>query len=199
MDTIEYTKKDIDKLVSILKNDGLVAVPTDTVYGLAVKASDESNYKKLIHAKGRPENKPFPLMVSSYEQLESLVELDDRARHLMHTFMPGAVTFIFKRKEESFSFLKDQKTLGIRMADDEFIKELIDKLGSPIWLPSANLSGQETAVNSDMVVEQLDGRIDAYVKGVCLGGTSSAVFDIVNEDIVCLRKGDISLEDILRG
>ena len=199
METRKYTKEDLNELVEIIKNDGMVAIPTDTVYGLAIKASDFDNYQTLIKAKGRPENKPFPLMVSSYEQIEALVELDDRSRRLMHQFMPGAVTFIFNRKETSFPFLEDQKTLGIRMADDPWVIELIEYVGSPIWLPSANRSGEPTAISSDMVVDQLNGRINGYVEGICSGGRSSSVFDLTQKNIVCFREGDISLDDILQG
>ncbi|NLL74712.1 MAG: threonylcarbamoyl-AMP synthase [Erysipelothrix sp.] len=199
MDTLKYRKDDLNELVEILKDDGMVAIPTDTVYGLAIKASNSENYASLVKAKGRPENKPFPLMVSSYEQIEELVELDSRARNLMHKFMPGAVTFIFNRKESAFEFLGEQKTLGIRMADDPWVLSLIDQLESPIWLPSANVSGMETAISSDMVKEQLNGRIKAYVEGVCQGGRSSSVFDLTQKNIVCLREGDITLNDILEG
>lgn len=199
METRKYPKDDLETLVEIIKKDGMVAIPTDTVYGLAIQATSFDNYQSLVKAKGRPENKPFPLMVSSYEQIEELVELDSRSRNLMHKFMPGAVTFIFKRKATSFEFLGEQTTLGIRMADDPWVHELINSVGSPIWLPSANRSGEETAISSDMVVEQLDGRINAYVEGICEGGRSSSVFDLTQKNIVCLREGDITLEDILQG
>lgn len=199
METKKYTKQDLQELIEVLKRNGMLAIPTDTVYGLAIAATSSENYQTLVRAKGRPENKPFPLMVSSLEQLETLVEMDDRARRLVKKFMPGAVTFVFKRKPEMFAFLGEQDTLGIRMADDPWVHQIIDGLRTPIWLPSANRSGLETAVSSDMVVEQLAGRIDAYVEGACVGGRSSSVFDLTHKDVICLREGAISLADILEG
>ena len=195
MKTKQINKEDLNHLVEILSEGGLVAIPTDTVYGLAASSLEEKNYHHLIKAKGRPENKPFPLQVSSYEMIEGLCDLSDRDRHLMKTFMPGAITFIFKKKTESFPFLKHD-TLGIRMASDSWVWNIIDLLGKPIWLPSANRSGEPTALNSNMVLEQLDGLIEAVVLGETHVQESSTVIDLSSTEIKCLRAGKISLETI---
>ncbi|QIK68961.1 threonylcarbamoyl-AMP synthase [Erysipelothrix sp. HDW6C] len=196
METKQFDKKEIDAIASTIKEGGLVAIMTDTVYGLAAHSGNDAMYQKLKDAKERPENKPFPLMVASEAQIEAVAELTDVQRHLMRTFMPGAVTFIFKRKEGVFDFLGDQKTLGIRMADDAWVHEIITKVGHPIWLPSANRSGLTTATSSDMVLEQLEGRISGVVIGNIDGGKSSSVFDLTGPEIVCLREGIITLEQI---
>lgn len=198
METKVYTKSEIEEIASVIADGGLVAIATDTVYGLAASSKEPENYTKLKEAKERPETKPFPLMVSSLDQIESIAQIADREKHLIETFMPGAVTFIFNRKEGVFDFLGDQKTIGIRMADDPWVQSLINKVGNPVWLPSANRSGLDTALNSDMVLEQLSGRIEGVVEGVCTGGQSSSVFDLTQEKIVCLREGIIKLETVMK-
>lgn len=190
-----YSRDDLEIISDILANGGMVAIPTDTVYGLAISSKEERLYTKLKNAKGRPDSKPFPLMVSSYQQLEMLVEMDDVTRHLVHKFMPGPVTFIFKKKNGVFDYLGD--TLGIRMADDTWVVSLLDKVG-PVWLPSANKSGEKTGVSSKEVLQQLSGVIDAVVDGESLNKESSSVFDISGGEVVELRSGIVPLAEIVK-
>lgn len=198
MKTKVLKSSELEEAAHIVSEGGLVAIKTDTVYGLAVSSDKDENYARLVQAKERPETKPFPLMVSSLDDIERLCDVTPLQRHLMHAFMPGAVTFIFNRKETSFSFLNDQKTLGIRMADDPWVWEFINKIGNPIWLPSANRSGLPTATSSSMVLDQLSGRINGVIEGEILGGKSSSVFDLSGEEIVCLREGIVSMDAILK-
>lgn len=195
MNTVIYSRDDVDEIVGVLKNGGMVAIPTDTVYGLAISSKEERLYSKLKNTKGRPDSKPFPLMVSNLEQLEDLVELNDVQRNLVKTFMPGPVTFIFRKKEGVFPYIGN--TLGIRMADDAWVISLLDRVGA-VWLPSANLSGEKTGVSSDEVLLQLTGLIDGVVAGESLNKTSSSVFDISGDGVVELRKGVVSLEEIMK-
>lgn len=197
MDTRIYKKREIEDVAQRLKEGELVAIMTDTVYGLAASTHDSHLYQKLIDVKHRPDTKPFPLMVRSYDQIEDVADVEPWQRNLMHKFMPGAVTFIFKRKEGVFDFLGDQKTLGIRMADDVWVQELIDHVGYPLWLPSANVSGMPTATSSTMVLEQLNGKIAGVIEGNISGGISSSVFDLTGSQVVCLREGIIPLSIIL--
>lgn len=195
MNTVIYSRDDVDEIVGVLKNGGMVAIPTDTVYGLAISSKEERLYSKLKNTKGRPDSKPFPLMVSNLEQLEDLVELNDVQRYLIKTFMPGPVTFIFRKKEGVFPYIGN--TLGIRMADDAWVISLLDRVGA-VWLPSANLSGEKTGVSSDEVLLQLTGLIDGVVAGESLNKTSSSVFDISGDGVVELRKGVVSLDEIMK-
>lgn len=196
METKKFQKDDVEGIAKAIKNGSLVAIMTDTVYGLAADSSQEHLYDKLRIVKNRPETKPFPLMVNNYDVIETIANLTERDRKLMHRFMPGACTFIFNLKEEVFPYLKDQRTIGIRMADDPWVSSIIETVGSGLWLPSANLSGEKTALNSDMVLEQLDGKIEGLVIGESSGNQSSSVFDLTGDEIVCLREGPISLEEI---
>lgn len=197
MKTIQYTQEQTDSIAHVIINGGFVAIMTDTVYGLACRSNDEAVYEKLKMIKGRPANKPFPLMVSSLHQLEQVASVSPRNRRLIARFMPGPVTFVLPKKHGVFPFLATQKTLGIRMATG-WTQALIDAVQEPIWLPSANVSGEATAVSSDMVLKQLNGLIDGVVVGECLGGVSSAVFDLSQDAIVCLRKGIITMDEIMK-
>ncbi len=197
METKKYSKEDQGIISQEIKAGKLVAIPTDTVYGLAASCNDEANYAKLVKAKGRPENKPFPLMVSSLEQITEIAVVGSREKKLIEKFMPGAVTFVMKRKADAFEFLEGFDTIGIRMADDLWVQDMIAQSGSPIWMTSANRSGEATALNSDMVLEQLDGRIDGVVIGESDGLSPSSVFDLSGDTIKVLREGELSLETIL--
>lgn len=196
MKTIQYTKQDLRVISREIKEGRLIAFPTDTVYGLAASANNPMSYNKLIQAKGRPENKPFSLMVGTVDEIENVAVVGERERKLIQAFMPGAVTFIFNAIDDAFENHPEIKTIGIRMADDPWVQALILESGS-LWLPSANLSGEATATSSDMVLEQLDGRIDGVVLGHSGGLESSSVIDLTQDEIRVLRPGAITLEMIL--
>lgn len=197
MKTKILLKNDLELASDLVRSGELVAIMTDTVYGLAADSSKDELYQKLQIVKQRPADKPFPLMVSNLQHIESLALLTDRERALIHKFMPGPVTFVLKRKPDVFTFLGDQDTLGIRMADDKWVQEFIDRIGAPIWLPSANVSGQPTATSSDMVLDQLEGAIAGVIAGNIEGGKSSSVFDLTGSEVVCLREGIVPLEAII--
>lgn len=194
--TRKYIREDIELISQEIKKGNLIAIPTDTVYGLAASSNNALNVQKLVKAKGRPENKPFPLMVASEKDIEAVAILSDRERKLIKAFMPGAITFIFKAKPNIFEG-QAIETIGIRMADDPWVSKLIQLSGSPIWLPSANLSGEETALNSDMVLEQLEGRIEGVVIGKSGALQASTVADLTQDEIKILRPGNITLEMLL--
>ena len=97
MNTIRFEKEDLEAVVELLKEGNVVAFPTDTVYGLGVIYENEEALEALKEAKGRPENKPIPTMVASLEQIETIAEVDDRARKLVNAFMTGAFTIILKK------------------------------------------------------------------------------------------------------
>lgn len=189
-------KEDIDQISNLIESGKTVAIPTDTVYGLAIRSDDARLYVHLKNVKNRPDNKPFPLMVSSLNQLEELVELRDRDRLLIERFMPGPVTFIFKKKQQAFPYLQGQTTLGVRLAEP-WIQSILDEAKVSVWLPSANKSHHPTGTTSDEVFEQLNGMIDGVVLGESDKKSSSSVFDLSQEEIKEIRKGEISLKTLM--
>ena len=196
--TIRFEKEDLEAVVELLKEGNVVAFPTDTVYGLGVIYENEEALEALKEAKGRPENKPIPTMVASLEQIETIAEVDDRARKLVNAFMPGAFTIILKKKDTLPDYITNGfDTVGIRMPDDPFVLEMIEKCEKPLLVTSANLSGEETGVNDEQVLSQLDGRIDAIVLGEAGGKVASTIVDMSKEEINIIRSGPIDEETIL--
>ena len=197
METQRLTKKDSAQIVEILNRGGVVAFPTDTVYGLAVRYDLKEAILKMKEAKQRPETKPFPMMVSSKTQIERVAVTDVRSQKLIDHWMPGALTLVFKKRPEVDELVTNGfPTIGIRMPDDEFVLEIINRVGVPLLVPSANLSGQPSCTTSEEVLKQLDGRIDAVVLGESGASTASTVCDTTGDELKILRQGPIKLEDL---
>ena len=197
METQRLTKKDSAQIVEILNRGGVVAFPTDTVYGLAVRYDLKEAILKMKEAKQRPETKPFPMMVSSKAQIERVAVTDAPSQKLIDHWMPGALTLVFKKRPEVDELVTNGfPTIGIRMPDDEFVLEIINRVGVPLLVPSANLSGQPSCTTSEEVLKQLDGRIDAVVLGESGASTASTVCDTTGDELKILRQGPIKLEDL---
>ena len=197
MESQRLTKKDSAQIVEILNRGGVVAFPTDTVYGLAVRYDLKEAILKMKEAKQRPETKPFPMMVSSKAQIERVAVTDARSQKLIDHWMPGALTLVFKKRPEVDELVTNGfPTIGIRLPDDEFVLEIINRVGVPLLVPSANLSGQPSCTTSEEVLKQLDGRIDAVVLGESGASTASTVCDTTGDELKILRQGPIKLEDL---
>ena len=192
------TKNDLEKCVEILKNDGLLAFPTETVYGLGIKASSKENYEKLVNVKNRPNDKPFTLMCSSIKDFESFVELRENTLKIIHAFMPGPITLILKTKKEIPNYI-DLSTgfVGIRIPNDDFVRKMIKKVGFPLFVPSANISSFPPARTCEEVVNYFHDSIDGVVEGKCEKNIPSSIFKIDGDNIIEIRKGPISLEEVL--
>ncbi|MBR3242945.1 MAG: threonylcarbamoyl-AMP synthase [Parasporobacterium sp.] len=188
-------KKNIEAAGQILKNGGIVAFPTDTVYGLGAVFSDENAVQKLFEAKGRDEGKPLSILVGSAEQAEMLAsEIPEKAKRLMQKYWPGALTIILKKKPEvSKRITAGGETVGLRMPAYPITLELLQAAGSPLAAPSANTSGKRSSVSASDVIEDLDGKIDLILDGgECPVGISSTVVDLTGNEPVILREGIIT-------
>lgn len=196
MNTTKISKNDIKNVIDILKNGGIVAFPTDTVFGLACIINKEA-ISKIYEAKGRSFDKPLPMMCNSLEMIESVAYVSDKAKKIINKFVPGAITLIFNKKDNIEDFVTNgKKTIGIRVPDDKWILNLISELNEPILVTSANLSDTGSLTSFEDVYKQLNGRIDAIVCEDARGETSSTIIDITN-DVKLLRQGPISLNDIM--
>ena len=190
-------KAQIDECVEILKEDKALIFPTETVFGIGIKATSESNYERLVEIKKRPPDKPFTLMCSDISQFENLVEINDATRKIIEHFMPGAITLILKTKKEVPHFI-DLGTgfVGVRIPDDEFVLKMISKVGAPLLVPSANKSGETPALNSKVAYEYFKDDDVSIVEGECINALASTIIKIDGEEISLIRKGPISLEKI---
>lgn len=189
-------KQDIDDVCDVIENSGVVAFPTETVYGLGVRFNDEKALEKLMEAKNRDYSKAITLMVANKDDIQNYAYVSDCAYKLIQYFMPGMMTLVFKKKASVNPVMTNGKTtIGIRIPDDEYVLSLLNKVG-PMLVTSANLSNHPNTTTTKEVLEQLDGRIDIVVDGKTADSIASTVIDVSEENIKILREGKISKEDI---
>ena len=195
METIKYSKKDIKLVKEDLLNGKIIAFPTDTVFGLGCVINKDA-IAKIYEAKGRSFDKPLPMMCNGLEMIESVAHVSDEAKKIINKFVPGALTLIFNKKENIKDYVTNGKpTIGIRVPDDNWILELINKLDQPILVTSANLSDTGSLLKWEDVYAQLNGKIDGIVCEDATGQTSSTIIDVTSE-LKVLRQGPITIDEI---
>jgi L-threonylcarbamoyladenylate synthase len=182
----------------ILQQGGLVAFPTDTVYGLAAAAFSAAGIDRLFAAKGRAADKAIAVLVGNFEQLDLIsVGLDELAHQLARRFWPGALTLVVPRQPGLPDNLSPLPTIGVRMPDHPLALALLNRSG-PLATTSANLSGGANPLTAADVMAQLDGRIDLVIDGgPVTGGKPSTVVDCTGPEIKLLRAGPVSLDGLL--
>jgi len=189
----------LERAAAILRGGGLVALPTETVYGLGANALDEAAVARIFKAKQRPAWDPVIVHISSPEMLERLVEeVPESARRLMEAFWPGPLTLLMRRTGAVPDAVTAGRALvGVRMPAHPVALELIRQAGVPVAAPSANLFGHTSPTTAAHVLEDLDGRIDAVVDAGPTGlGVESTVLDVCQSPMVIYRPGAITAEQI---
>ena len=198
--TKDFTLKDLSAVAEEVKTGKVVAFPTDTVYGVGVRYDDEAAIEAMKRSKGRPESKPFPMMVCDEVQIASVAWIDEDILRLVRRLTPGALTLVLKKKDNVPDYVTNGKdTIAIRIPDHRFVLDLLEKVGVPMLVTSANLSDYPSCRTYHEVMEQLDGRIDAIVDGQCGSGVASTIVDVTCRPFKILREGAISLEEIMEG
>ncbi|MBR3841019.1 MAG: threonylcarbamoyl-AMP synthase [Erysipelotrichales bacterium] len=198
METRILEETQLEEVVELLLAGEVVAFPTDTVYGVACIYDNEEAIKKMKEAKGRPEYKPFPLMVSNKTQIQEVANTDERSEYIIDAWMPGAITIVLNKKSVlPDSATNNEPTVAIRMADDELVTTIINKVGKPLLVTSANLSGEPSTSRYKEVYEKLNGRIAALVARDSRGAKASTILDLTSPEIKVLREGPITLDRIL--
>jgi len=198
---IYYTKKDIDKISKDLLDGKVLALPTETVYGLGVISSNYDSFLRLKKIKDRDLNKPFTLMISNINQVKDLIEINDLTKNIISKFTPGELTLILKtRKDKIIPSHLDLNSgfIGIRIPKSKFLLDLITKINEPILVPSANPKGLKPAKNYLEVYNYFKEDIDAIVKGEIVSNVPSTIIKINGDKIELIREGNIKLEDILK-
>ena len=195
----EKTEYIIEKARKILENGGLVAFPTETVYGLGGDALSADSSKKIYAAKGRPSDNPLIVHIGSPEQIPPLVkEIPEKAKALMDAFWPGPLTMILKKSDavpkETTGGLE---TVALRMPVHPFALEFLKTIGMPVAAPSANLSGRPSTTKASHVVEDLNGRVDLIIDGGDVPiGVESTIIDLTGETPMLLRPGYITVSEL---
>ncbi len=189
--------EDIEKVASILKGGGVVAIPTETVYGLAGNALKGQCVRKIYEAKGRPSDNPLIVHISDVSQWAPLVKsIPESAMALAEKFWPGPLTIILPKSdiipEEICGGLD---TVAVRMPSNEIARAIIDECGFPLAAPSANTSGKPSPTCAQHVWEDLDSKIEAIVdSGECSVGIESTVITLATDIPRLLRPGGITPE-----
>ena len=189
-------KSQYKKASKILQNGGLIAFPTETVYGLGVIFDNEQSYERLINVKRRPPEKPFTLMCGSLDDIKKYAYVNELAQKLIDAFMPGQFTIILKAKENLPRWVVSKEgNVGIRISNDKFVQNLIIETGKPLLVPSANRSGENPCHTSNEVKDSLGNDLDAIIIGESVSNIPSTIV-FVDDSVHIIRLGEISESDI---
>lgn len=194
---------ELTEVAEILKNGGLVAIPTETVYGLAANAYNGEAVSKVYEAKGRPTDNPMIVHISKLEEIYPLVtDFPEKARALAEAYWPGPLTMILPKSDLVPRQVAPRlETVAVRMPSHPIARKIIELAGVPLAAPSANSSGSPSPTTAQHVLNDLDGKIDAIVDGgECDVGIESTVITLATEVPRLLRPGGITLsqlEDVL--
>ena len=184
--------------LATLEGGGLVAFPTDTVYGLGVNAYLEGSVRRLFEVKERDLSKPIPLLLDSAEAFSEIaLDISQMAERFAQKFWPGPLTMVVRRRPEFAHLGGEQETVGVRVPDHRIALTLLAGIG-PLAVTSANLSGEPDTRTAQEAYDQLSGRIDLIIDGgETPGGMPSTVVDCTGEHPKILREGPITLETLL--
>jgi L-threonylcarbamoyladenylate synthase len=188
----------IERAQAVFNTGGLVAFPTDTVYGVAAPAFSRAGIERLYEAKGRQNTKAISVLIGDPDQLDLITpNLGRAADRLARHFWPGGLTLVVSRRPELPGNLSPLPTIGVRMPKHDFAIALLLRCG-PLATTSANLSGGADPQNAQDVLAQLDGRIELILDGgAAPGGIPSTVVDCTLAEPAILRKGAIAAEAIM--
>ena len=183
------------KAAESLKNHGVIAFPTETVMGLGVAYDDEVAFNKLNKVKGRPENKPYSLMIGNKEDINKYAYVSKDEQKVIDAFLPGPLTILLKKKKLPEWVTLGSEYVGIRVPDLPVINEILKSFGKPILAPSANRSGEKPALTSNEVEGIFHNELDCIVPGEALNGSPSTIVCLDN-GIKIIRQGTITKEQI---
>lgn len=191
-----YSQEQIEKLAQILKNDGVISVPTDTVYGLCSRMYSKEAREKIMRIKERPSNKSLPIMCADEEQIKSIAVVGEREKKIINSFMPGPITLVLLKESNLPEYINEGSVeIGVRMATSEALKRLIKKLGEPICMTSANKSGKPACTTAEEV-EKVFPELDGIMIGDVIFKESSTIVDCTSNELKIQREGPISMEQI---
>jgi len=187
----------IQQALDVLTKGGLVAFPTDTVYGVGALVFDNKAVESIYLAKDRPIEKAIPVLIADLEDMDTVgMYIPDVAYKLASCFWPGPLTVVIPKQPTLPESVSTTSTVGVRVPDHPVARQLLRAAG-PMAVTSANISGQPSSSTAEEVFSQLGGRIDMIIDGgKTPGGVPSTLIDCTVQDFKILREGPISLEEI---
>jgi len=196
---MDALNEQVDKGIQILKQGGVIAFPTDTVYGLGADAFNSNAVKRIYDIKKRPTHLPLPLLIGDIKQLDILAEpLSEIALFLARRFWPGGLTLVVPKVARLPGYLGNT-SIAVRIPAHPVCLALIQAINNPLIGTSANISGRPSALTAGEVKQQLGSEVDLIIDGGrCPGGGESTVVDVTGGEVVILRQGIIPGKEIKR-
>lgn len=193
--------QDLKRVVEILLTGNIIALPTETVYGLAGFASSEKAIREIYSIKNRPTINPLISHYASIEEIKKDVEVNKLAEKLLNRFSPGPLTLVLNRKPDSrISKLTcaGLTTAAVRIPNHKICLEVLNAVQAPVVAPSANPSGRLSPISAENVVKMFGSKLDYVLDGgTCLVGLESTVVEVLEKEVKILRYGAITVEDLL--
>ena len=191
--------KDLNLAASLLRQGGVISFPTETVMGLAVIYDNYDAYIRLNRVKGRPEDKPYTLMLGEVKDIKKYALVDDKAKRIIDAFLPGPLTLLLKAKENVPTWVTHNTSIiGVRVPNYPLVNELINKVNKPLLVPSANPSNRPPALTVNQVSIYFNDTLDYIIDNDSIGETPSTIVDLTKNEIKILREGKINKETILK-
>ncbi|MDA7705212.1 L-threonylcarbamoyladenylate synthase [Rickettsiales bacterium] len=193
----ENNEEAIINSINQLNSGKLIILPTDTIYGIAAKAEDDLAVQKIYDAKKRSKNKAIAIFLKNIEQIEQKFYLNDIEKKIIKKYLPGAVTIILKPKNNKFSKFLNQNNdnLAVRIADNKFCLDLLDKFNGAIAVSSANISGQKEINNINLLQKEFGDKIDLIITGkINPESLASTIIQVTNNKINILRQGLVQIK-----
>lgn len=195
----KFLKFDDQECIDIVRAGHVLALPTETVFGLGIIYDSLDAFNELNTLKQRTPDKPYTIMVSKKEEISQFVDVNDKMQRLIDVFMPGEITIIFPAKEGLFPWLTlNKKTVGIRIAALKEVPDLIKRVGKPMLVTSANISNHSPLLDDISVYNQFNGKIHGIVRGTCTSKIPSTIVLIDGDELKLIRQGSIPFETIYK-
>lgn len=193
-----FEEKEIQEAASLLKEGQVLAFPTETVYGVGVVYDSKEAFQRLVDIKRRPPDKPFAMMCASLEQSLPYIQYGKRSLEFAKRVLPGEVTLLLPTA--SVPEWVDLKTgiIGLRVPDSPYVKALIEEVGKPLLVTSANHSGEATCKTFQETVEALGDELPGIVKGECVSLLPTTIVMIKGNELKLVREGPIPFESLRR-
>jgi len=180
----------IDQVVTCLQKGGIIAYPTDTIYGVGCDIFNKKGIKKIHQLKQRDARKPFSFICADLSEISRYAKVSNMAFKIMKRHLPGPYTFVLDASREVPDLVTTkQRTVGVRIPDNKIVMEIVRALGQPIVTTSANVSGDETYQDPGLIADDWGKVLDIVVDGGLLYGEPSTVISLRNDDIEVLRQG----------
>ena len=183
----------------MLLEGGIVAFPTDTVYGISADATNQEAVRRLYKIKRRELTNPIPVLIHTIKQLNSLVRhCPESIRPIMERFWPGGLTVVFEKYKNTFTAVSADTTIGVRIPDNLISLSVLSMVARPLATTSANISGLPPATTAEKVIEYFGDQVDVILDGgPTSSGTVSTVLSVIQEPFAILREGEISREVLI--